>query len=147
MCHSERYLGIEPDEDRVRLSKRIYPNHNFKIFDEHQIPVQDCSIDYIFVVAVLHHISDKQIKEYLLEFKRILKPGGMVIVMEPYLCENRKFNNRFMNWYDDGKYIRHEERYLNLFQAGQFECEVLNKFTKCLLYNEFFFFAVPTTKK
>lgn len=147
ICHSDHYLGIEPNVDRVRLAKRIYPNHDFKFFDEQKIPIQNGSVDYIFVVAVLHHISDQQIKEYLHEFKRILKPGGKIIVMEPYLCEKRKLNNRFMNWYDDGKFIRHEERYLDLFQSGQYECVVIKKFTKCLLYNEIFFSAEPITKQ
>ncbi|SDG54361.1 Methyltransferase domain-containing protein [Fontibacillus panacisegetis] len=147
ICHSDQYFGIEPDMERIYLAKKLYPNYNFKIFDTHQIPIQNCSIDYIFVIAVLHHITDQQIKEYLLEFKRILKPGGNIIVMEPYLCERRKFNNRFMNWYDDGRYIRSEKSYLDLFQAGQYECEVIQKFTKCLLYNEIFFSAVPITKQ
>lgn len=110
ICHSDRYLGIEP----------------------------------IFVVAVLHHISDEQIRSYLVEFERILKPGGKVIVMEPYFCIKRRFNNRFMNWYDDGEYIRSEMSYLDLFKKGKFECEVIKRFTKCMLYNEIYFTAEPT---
>lgn len=144
ICHSDRYLGIEPNMDRVRLAKRLYPNHTFEIFDERQIPIENNSIDYIFVVAVLHHISDEQIRSYLVEFQRILKPGGKVIVMEPYFCMKRRFNNRFMNWYDDGKYIRSENSYLDLFQNGQYRCEVLKKFTKCMVYNEIYFTAEPT---
>lgn len=80
-------------------------------------------MDYIFVVAVLHHIPDDQIKAYLSEFERILKPGGEVIVIEPYLGERTLFRNRFMKWYDDGEYIRNEEGYMNLFHAGRFECQ------------------------
>jgi|GEM_PF-615913 len=143
ICHSDRYLGIEPDRDRVILARRLYPNHKFEVFDEQKIPIDNSSIDYIFVIAVLHHIPDELIRRYLLEFERILKPDGKIIVMEPYLCMNRRFNNRFMNWYDDGKYIRSEHDYLNLFDAGRYECQVIKKFTKCFLYNEIFFTAVP----
>lgn len=113
------------------------------IFDEKRIPTHNASVDFIIVVAVLHHISDDQIKDYLLEFERILKPGGRVIVMEPYLCNKNRFNNRFMNWYDDGDYIRNEDSYMELFQAGRFECQVLKKFTKCFVYNEIYFSAAP----
>jgi SAM-dependent methyltransferase len=143
ICNPSHYLGIEPSVERVDLSKRLYPDHNFMIFDEKRIPAQNESVDFIIVVAVLHHISDDQIKDYLLEFERILKPGGRVIVMEPYLCNKKRFNNRFMNWYDDGDYIRHEDSYLELFQAGRFKCQVLKKFTKCFVYNEIFFSATP----
>ncbi|KKO54826.1 hypothetical protein XI25_04795 [Paenibacillus sp. DMB20] len=121
--------------------KKPFPFGKLK---KNRIPAQNDSIDYIFILAVLHHIDDEQIRGYLLEFERILKPGGKVIVMEPYLCDRRKWNNRFMNWYDDGEYIRNEKSYLDLFQSAQYECQVLKKFTKCFLYNEIFFSA---TKK
>ncbi|WP_307592367.1 class I SAM-dependent methyltransferase [Paenibacillus wynnii] len=143
ICRPEVYLGIEPDRERVNLAKRIYPNHNFMHFDEKTIPAKDNSFDYIFVIAVLHHLNDQQINDYLLEFERILKPDGEIIVMEPYLCERKPLNNRFMNWYDDGEYIRNEDSYLDLFHAGQYKCQVLKKFTKCFVYNEVFFSAKP----
>lgn len=143
LCEPNFYLGIEPDIKRIELARRLYPNHRFMIFDEQQIPVQNNSIDYIIIVAVLHHISDDLIKQYLLEFNRILKPGGKIIIMEPYLCERAKFNNRFMNWYDDGNYIRNEIDYLNLFRAAEFDCTILKKFKKCFVYNELFFLATP----
>lgn len=147
ICKPDLYIGIEPDIGRVDLAKRLYPNHNFMQFDQERIPVNDKSIDYIFVVAVLHHLHDEQIKAYLSEFERILKHDGKVIVMEPYMCDRTKINNRFMNWYDNGEYIRNEEGYLNLFHAGRYECQVLKKFTKCFLYNEIFFFAKPCLRE
>lgn len=139
ICKPDYYLGIEPDVKRVGLAKRLYPNHHFMIFDEKQIPAQNASMDYIFVIAVLHHLHDGQIKDYLLEFERVLKPGGKIIAIEPCLFDNTPFQNRFMNWYDDGKYIRKEEDYLNFFHAGQYKCQVLKKFTKCFVYNEILF--------
>lgn len=135
------YLGIEPDVKRVGLAKQLYPHHRFKIFDEKQIPAENASIDYIVVIAVLHHLNDGQIKDYLLEFERVLKPDGKIIAIEPCLCDNTPFQNRFMNWYDDGKYIRNEEAYLNFFHAGQYQCQVLKKFKKCFVYNEILFSA------
>jgi ubiquinone/menaquinone biosynthesis C-methylase UbiE len=69
-------------------SKLLYPNHSFKLFDEKRIPAQDNSIDYIFSIAVLHHLHDRQIKDYLLEFERVLKPGGKIITIEPCLCDH-----------------------------------------------------------
>ncbi|WP_148497762.1 class I SAM-dependent methyltransferase [Paenibacillus senegalensis] len=141
ICKPDYYLGIEPDARRVGLAQRLYPNHRFMIFDEKQIPAPDASIDYIFVIAVLHHLDDSQIKNYLLEFERVLKPGGKIIAIEPCLWDHTPFQNRFMNWYDDGKYIRKEEGYLNFFHEGQYHCQVLKKFTKCFVYNEILFSA------
>jgi SAM-dependent methyltransferase len=127
LCHQDHYLGIEPDVQRVELAKRLYPRHSFMIFDEECIPAKDDSIDYVVIVAVLHHLSDEQIKKYLLEFKRVLKADGKIIVMEPCLCNNPSYKNRFMNWYDDGDYIRNEDGYLKLFLAEQYQCHVYNE--------------------
>jgi hypothetical protein len=51
-----------------------------------------------------------------------------------------------MNWYDNGEYIRKEEKYLQLFHEGGYECQLLSKFTKCFIYNEMFFCAKPQPK-
>lgn len=146
ICSPGLYIGIEPDKERVSLAKQLYPDHNFVIFDEQRIPTNDDSVDYVFIIAVLHHIPDEQIRNYLQEFERVLKPGGKIIVMEPYLGENTQFSNRFMNWYDDGEHIRDETSYLNLFASSRYECQVLHKFKKCFVYNELFFSATPMVK-
>lgn len=147
LCDPGDYLGIEPSKERVLLASRLYPGHRFVVFDRKRIPAPDDSMDYVFIIAVLHHIPDNLIRDYLQEFERVLKPGGTVIAMEPCLFENKRFNNRFMNWYDDGEHIRDESQYFRLFQDKQYECRVLGRFTKCFVYIEIFFSATPTRKK
>ncbi|XID94801.1 class I SAM-dependent methyltransferase [Paenibacillaceae bacterium WGS1546] len=141
MCKPEFYFGVEPDARRVGLAKRLYPSHRFALFDEKRIPVENDSMDYIVVIAVFHHLHDGQIKDYLSEFERILKPDGRIIALEPCLFDHTPFHNRFMNWFDDGKYIRTEADYLNFFHGGQYQCQVLKKFTKGFVYNEILFSA------
>lgn len=85
ICKPESYLGIEPDAKRIGLAKKLYPNHRFIEFDTKRISVPDNSIDTILVIAVLHHIPDEQIKAYLREFERILKPNGKIVAIE---CAN-----------------------------------------------------------
>lgn len=142
ICDEDHYYGIDPDANRIRFAKRLYPNHMFMVFDKYQIPMPDQSVDLILIVAVLHHISDEQITDYLHEISRVLKPEGKIIAIEPYLCRNHKLNNWFMSQYDDGEYLRYENNYLQLFKSQGYECHVLKKFRKCLLYNEIFFTAV-----
>lgn len=140
MCSADHYYGIDPDENRISYAKRIYPTHRFMVFDKNQIPMEDQSVDLIFVIAVLHHIPNQQVSEYLREFHRILKPEGRIVAIEPYLSHTSKLNNWFMTRFDDGEYIRNEKDYLQLFQ-DQFNCQIIKKFRKCLLYNEVFFTA------
>lgn len=136
------YIGVDPDKERIEFAKNLYPDYTFEVFDTKKIPVESKSIDYIAIIAVLHHIDTEQIKAYLDEFKRILKKDGKLMIMEPYICKDHPICNRFMNWYDNGVYLRSEAEYLQLFD-GEFDCKVLKRFRKCLLYNELFFTALP----
>ncbi len=142
MCEPHMYLGIEPDSRRVQFAQRLYPRHRFETFDLKQIPVDKGQMDYILIISVLHHIDSSNISGYMREFQRILKQDGKIIVIEPYLFVKTTFSNRFMQWYDDGDYIRSEQEYINLFR-DHFQCNVVKKFKKCFLYNEMFFSASP----
>ncbi|WP_175482248.1 class I SAM-dependent methyltransferase [Thermoflavimicrobium dichotomicum] len=139
----ENYIGVDPDARRIRYAKRLYPGYNFLPLEGHQLPVENQSIDYILIIAVLHHISSEELTDYFREFERVLKPTGTIIVMEPYLEAARPFSNRFMQWFDKGNYIRAENHYLSLFQEQNYDCNILKKFRKCFLYNELFFCACP----
>jgi ubiquinone/menaquinone biosynthesis C-methylase UbiE len=142
ICSPDNYLGIDPDSERVDYAQRIYPNHTFRILEEKQLPLTDGSIDYVLIVAVLHHIPSAEIQLYLQEFKRILKQHGKVIVIEPYLDNNCRFNKRLMSFFDNGKYIRNEKDYLGIFKSNSFQTDVHNKY-KRFFYNEIFFSACP----
>jgi len=143
ICCSDHYCGIDLDMKRINFARKLYPNHTFKPFDGKSISMNDHAADIIMIVAVLHHVTNDQIKKFLNEFHRVLKPGGTIIAIEPYLCPKRKFNNWFMKKWDNGEYIRDMDDYLSLFDKQLFDCRVLKKFRKCLLYNELFFTAIP----
>lgn len=124
----------------------MYPKHFFQVLENNRLPVDNQTVDHILIIAVLHHISSDQIYEYMKEFRRVLKPTGTIIIMEPYLCSQKPICNRFMKWYDNGEYIRNEPEYLELFQRSDYDCVILKRFRKCFLYNELFFTAVPNQK-
>lgn len=143
MFHPNKYIGLDPDVRRIDYAKRVYPDHTFQAFDNNKLPVDDKSMDYIVIIAVLHHISSDDIARCMKEFKRVLKPNGTIIVMEPCICEKKPLCNWFMNWYDNGEYIRNEEQYLRLFREHDFTPHPISRFRKCLLYHELFFSAHP----
>ncbi|MBW5446931.1 methyltransferase domain-containing protein [Cohnella sp. CFH 77786] len=143
ICDPDRYVGIDPDAGRIRFAQTLYPRHTFKVFDGKRIPLPDGAVDHIFIVAVLHHIPDGPIAGYLDEFRRVLRPRGTIVAIEPFLCPKNKLNNWFMQNYDNGEFVRTEEDYVKLFRHRNYDCEVLTKFKKCLLYHELFFTASP----
>lgn len=140
---SANYLGVEPDPRRVAYARRLHPGYQFRVLEENRLPVADQSVDYILIIAVLHHIPMADLPRYLEEFRRVLKPYGKILVMEPCFFQHSPFNNWFMSFFDKGKYIQSEDGYLNVFGNHRYQVEKLKQFKKLFLYNELFFSAVP----
>ncbi|MEH7383378.1 class I SAM-dependent methyltransferase [Bacillus sp. JJ1533] len=141
LCTPEHYFGIDPDSNRIEFAKRLNKNYRFETFTGNQLPADDDSFDLILIIAVLHHIPPEMVCSYVKEFKRILKPNGRIIVIEPCLFDKSPISNWFMRTNDKGEYILREEEYLNYFTNEKFQYEVLKKFKKCFLYNELYFSA------
>lgn len=141
MFECDHYVGVDIDANRIDYAKKLHKNYSFSAIDGESLPFDDRKFDYIFLMAVLHHIPPKQIANYLVEFQRILKPGGKIFVIEPCIFENTPLNNRCMCFFDKGKYIRKEEEYLDLFKKGQYQINNIEKFHKGYIYNEIFFTA------
>jgi len=68
------------DYVRKRLEKRKITNVEYHRCNGHDLPFGDNSFDVIFLVTVLGEVEQK--KEYVREFHRILKPGGLLSVSE-----------------------------------------------------------------
>jgi SAM-dependent methyltransferase len=62
--------------------------------DERLVSIADSSIDFVYSILVLQHMSPRYSKNYIREFLRIVRPGGLVIfqlpgeVLPPHYHEN-----------------------------------------------------------
>lgn len=143
MFNPNNYIGIDYDFKRIDYARHLYPNYKFKVLQGNILPFFNKCIDYILIIAVLHHISSQELSGYLQEFHRVLKPDGKIIVIEPCFFEKTHFNNWFMALFDKGKYIRSEYDYLRMFNNHYYEIETVKRLKKCFFYNELFFTVAP----
>ncbi len=75
------YYGVDVSEKLVEIAKKKYPNKNFLVSQPLTLFFKNNFFDKIFCLAVLHHLpSKKNRKDFLKEIKRILKPGGLLIL-------------------------------------------------------------------
>lgn len=130
------YLGIDCDSRRINFAQHKYPEYRFISINSSNFPVSDGAIDYILIISVLHHISDSDIHAYFKEFKRVLKPDGKIILIEPYICDKINLKSRLMCFLDRGEYIRREEEYLKLFQQHHFRVQTIKKYRQLFIYNK-----------
>lgn len=137
----ENYLGVDPDQKRIKYAKEVNPGYQFDIAGR-CINVSNNSFDIILIIAVLHHIPTNKLSDIIKEFNRILKSEGKIIVLEPCLFKEYFFNNYYMKLFDRGKYIRDQKEYLDIFKNQNFRIDFVEKLSK-ITYKEILFSASP----
>lgn len=74
------YLGIDPSKKLIALNKNKYPNAKFEVGDGLALSYEN-KFDYIFSIAVIHHIPGKDLQlKFLKNIYNALKSGGKVII-------------------------------------------------------------------
>lgn len=92
--HDCDYIGMDNSEGQINEARKLFPNVKFEIGDLVRIPLPDNSLDQIWTIAAFHHLTDKKTRaEALQEMKRVLKPGGIIIMTNWNLFQKkyRKF--------------------------------------------------------
>jgi SAM-dependent methyltransferase len=64
--------------------------------DAHCLPVADKSVDIIFAEAVFEHLHDPHVA--VLECARVLKPGGRILSITPFLQAFHGYPSHYTGW-------------------------------------------------
>lgn len=72
--------GLDNHKDAIKFGL-LQGIKNIKVIDTYKINFQNNTFDVVFFLDVLEHIYDE--KQVLNEIIRVLKPGGIVIIMVP----------------------------------------------------------------
>lgn len=84
--YADNIIGVDISEDLLQLAEALseemeLKNVTFKHCKGAKLPFDDDSLSCIFEWDTLHHVED--IDAILDEIKRVLKPGGMFVGVEP----------------------------------------------------------------
>lgn len=123
--------GVDVDPAAVEHAryKYYYPNLNFLVGRCESVPLPDASVDVVTSFETIEH-HDKH-EEMMLEIKRVLKPGGILIISSPNrltYSDEPGYSNPFHLkelYYDElrdllGKHFRHQRAYGQQLAAGSF---------------------------
>lgn len=64
------YMGLDINSNFIKYANKKYPSYSFKVFDLTKDNFPKKNFDYLFIMNVLHHLTDEQVRSL---FKKIKK--------------------------------------------------------------------------
>lgn len=91
-------FGIDISKDAISYSKSKYKSQNIQFTEGSttDIPLDNESIDVIVSFETLEHLADHE--KMIMEFKRVLKPNGLLIISTPdkeHYSDIKQYKNPF----------------------------------------------------
>ncbi len=98
-----KIIALEVDEIAHEKNLQIadLPNVTFGLSGAQDIPLEDESIDVVFMFKSLHHVPVELMEPSMHEIRRVLKPGGLLYISEPIFAG--EFNEILRLFHDEQK--------------------------------------------
>lgn len=134
----DEYVGVDITEWLLDIAKKDYPQHRFERCDMNELDTLDLSkFDTIFLVASFHHILDSEKQEMVLrQIKKLLNPGGIIILLNWNLYSMKHSLRYTNNWISekvlDIPFSWHSRHYY-AFSLEELE----QKYTQCGFHIEY----------
>src|SRR3989344_5834160 len=109
------YTGIDIEEKYIDYAREKYAG-KFLVADAARLSFDGYLFYKIIIIGVLHHLNDETCAKVLKEAKRVLRPGGRMLVMEDVSGAKDGFIVRLLHHFDLGKYIRKADGYRTLLE-------------------------------
>jgi SAM-dependent methyltransferase len=114
--------GIDSSAEMLRVARAAHPGAQYLHSDGLAVPLPDSSCDVVLLFAVLTCIPDDRAQQDLVaDFKRVLRPGGLMIVSDYPLQDDARNRERYQRFaherggygtfrLPDGVVLRHHRR-------------------------------------
>ena len=92
-----KLVGVDPSEGMVAVAREKFPNFEYHISKATEIPLEDESADILSITYGIRNVVEREAA--LREFNRVLKPGGMVVILEFMKNENPSTLGKIRDFY------------------------------------------------
>jgi len=114
LFNHKKYLGIDINKNFIINAKKINRKYIFASFDSKEI--KNYNINSILINNVIHHLSDKQVKDSFRFLRKHSKKKSKILIVEPLLPTNFFSLQFFLKALDIGNYIRSKKQYLKILK-------------------------------
>jgi SAM-dependent methyltransferase len=74
--------GLDVSTASIEVARNGNPQCHYHIYDGKVAPFEDGAFDLVFAACVIHHVPPENWPSFVAEIKRLLRPGGMMVVFE-----------------------------------------------------------------
>jgi SAM-dependent methyltransferase len=74
--------GVDVSIESIEQAKIDNPTRSYRDYDGLRLPYDDNSFDMTLAVCVMHHVPTEHWENFLAEKKRVVRPGGIVCLIE-----------------------------------------------------------------
>jgi demethylmenaquinone methyltransferase/2-methoxy-6-polyprenyl-1,4-benzoquinol methylase len=92
-----RYIGVDPSEGMLEVAKEKVDFAEFIVAKAQQMPLEEATADILSISYGIRNVVDRQ--EAIDEFYRVLKPGGMAVILEFTKREDRGIRGKVVDFY------------------------------------------------
>jgi len=123
--NSEVYAA-DPDGSRIESIRRTYPSLKGCVANSENLPYPDSYFDKVYSTLALHHFPDQ--RRSLQEFARVLKPNGLLLIVE---IQPHSSQGMFLRFFENGimrshlKFLQMDSLAEMLREEGGFETKAM----------------------
>jgi SAM-dependent methyltransferase len=77
-----RLYGADVSSASIEVARNENPDVTYEGYDGRTLPYPDASFDCAYAICVLHHVPVPQWQEFVAEMRRVVRPGGLVLLIE-----------------------------------------------------------------
>lgn len=90
-------VGVDPSVGMVGVAREKYPKFNYHIAKATEIPLEEGTCDILSITYGIRNVVERE--KALKEFNRVLKPNGLVVILEFMKNENPSFIGKIRDFY------------------------------------------------
>lgn len=90
-------MGLDPSEGMLNVARKKLPQVEFVQCEATKLPLDNASKDIVSIAYGIRNVVER--KGALMEFARVIRQGGILVILEFTKCENPSFAERIMGFY------------------------------------------------
>jgi len=135
LFEKDDYVGADLNKRYIEWARQ-HRKGTYIVSDARKLDLPDERFDQVLIFGLLHHLSDEVTRAVLAETRRLLVPGGRVLVIEdiPAVSKMNLIGHLIHN-VENGEYIRPAPDYRHLYEEfGKIENEEILRSGICDYY-------------